>query len=222
MSRENHSTRFQFGRFAAVVLVAGWVLTAFPLGEGAALSRPEWESVGPTPPGSTLTTDQKIALLQEQIVKAPQSLPLRNRLAWAYIRKGRETGDVAYFTRAERLLEKSLAQAGANGEALGLRAWVALFKHEFKEAEAAYQAALKTFAGYHRAAAGLARLRAAEGKAVEAVAFYRQAIESVPYPHYLAPLGDLYSKMGKTGRGPEAIRPRGADRETRPDQPGPL
>lgn len=299
MNKKNHSTRFRSGRFAAVVLLAGWLLTGLLPGEGAALSLSEGESA---PPASTLTTDQKITLLEKQIAKAPQSLPLRNRLAWSYIQKGRETGDVAYFTRAERLLEKSLAQAATNGEALGLRAWVALFKHEFKEAaawgeraraaqpkvsfhygilsdaylemgdypkaieaaqtmvdlnpdqgsysraahlrslhgdpegaielwqkairagapaaentawcqvelgeesfnigklreaEEAYSAALKTFPGYHRAAAGLARLRAAGGKEVEAETLYRQAIEAIPYPHYLAPLGDLYLKMGK-------------------------
>lgn len=298
MNKKNHSTWFRSGRFAAVVLLAGCLLTGLLPGEGAALS-PEGDSA---PPASTFTTDQKTILLEKQIAKAPRSLPLRNRLAWSYIQKGRETGDVAYFTRAERLLEKTLAQAGTNGEALGLRAWVALFKHEFKEAavwgekaravrpkvsfhygilsdayletgdypkaieaaqtmldlnpdqgsfsraahlrslhgdpegaielwqkavhagapaaentawcqvelgdehfnigrfkdaETAYQEALKTFPGYHRAAAGLARLRAGKGRAAEAITLYHQAIESIPYPHYIASLGDLYSKMGK-------------------------
>jgi tetratricopeptide (TPR) repeat protein len=298
MSREKFSIPFRSGRCAAVLLLVGSILSFFLIGEGAAPARSEPDSVQPTAP---LTTDQKIILLEKQIAKAPPSLPLRNRLAWSYIQKGRETGDVAYFTRAERLLEKSLGEAGSNGEALGLRAWIALFKHEFKEAaiwgekaraaqpkvsfhygilsdaylemgdypkaieaaqtmldlnpdqgsysraahlrslhgdtegaidlwqkairagapasentawcqvelgdeyfnigrlreaEAAYQDALKTFPRYHRAAAGLARLRAAEGKESESVALYQQAIESIPYPHYFAPLGDLYLKMG--------------------------
>ncbi|MDC4223588.1 MAG: tetratricopeptide repeat protein [Candidatus Manganitrophus sp.] len=285
------------------MLLAGSVLTSVLLGEGVAFTPPERHSAQPTTPESALTTDQKIALLEKQIIKAPPSIPVRNRLAWAYIQKGRETGDVAYFTRAERLLEKSLAQTEANGEVLGLRAWVALFKHEFKEAavwgekaraaqpkvsfhygilsdaylemgdypraieaaqtmidlnpdqgsfsraahlrslhgdpegaielwqkaihagapaaentawcqvelgdeffnigrlkeaERAYQEALKTFPGYHRAAAGLARLRTAAGKEAEAITLYQQAIESIPYPHYFASLGDLYSKRGKT------------------------
>lgn len=270
------------------LLLSGAILCGLLFGEGALL-RAE-------------TTDRKIALLEANLVGKTASLPLRNRLAWAYIQKGRENGDTAYFTRAERLLEKSLAQGADNGEALGLRAWVALFKHEFKkaadwaekaraiqpkvpfhygvlsdaflemgdypkaidaaqkmidlkpdqgafsraahlrslhgdpegaialwqkairagapaaentawcqvelgeeyfnigklkEAEAAYQEGLKTYRGYHRAAASLARLRAAEGREAEAVKFYRQAIETIPYPHYLASLGDLYMKMGK-------------------------
>ena len=270
------------------LLLSGAILCGLLFGEGALL-RAE-------------TTERKIALLEANLAGKPASLPLRNRLAWAYIQKGRESGDTAYFTRAERLLEKSLAQGTDNGEALGLRAWVALFKHEFKEAadwaekaramqpkvpfhygvlsdaflemgdypkaidaaqkmidlkpdqgafsraahlrslngdpegaialwqeairasapsaentawcqvelgeeyfnigklkeaEAAYQEGLKTYRGYHRAAAGLARLRAAEGREAEGVKLYRQAIETIPYPHYLASLGDLYMKMGK-------------------------
>lgn len=270
------------------LLLSGAILCGLLFGEGALL-RAE-------------TTDRKIALLEANLAGKPASLPLRNRLAWAYIQKGRESGDTAYFTRADRLLEKSLAQGADNGEALGLRAWVALFKHEFKEAadwaekaraiqpkvpfhygvlsdaslemgdypkaidaaqkmidlkpdqgafsraahlrslhgdpegaialwqeairagapaaentawcqvelgeeyfnigklkeaEAAYQEGLKTYRGYHRAAAGLARLRAAEGREAEAIKLYRQAIETIPYPHYLASLGDLYMKMGK-------------------------
>jgi tetratricopeptide (TPR) repeat protein len=300
MSKKKFSRLFRFGWCAAVRFVTGCIFSVFLIGEGAARPPSGPDAVQSTAP---LTTDQKITLLEKQIAKTPQSLPIRNRLAWAYIQKGRETGDVAYFTRAERLLEKSLGAAGTNGEALGLRAWVALFKHEFKEAvvwgekaraaqpkvsfhygilsdaslemgdypkaieaaqtmvdlnpdqgsysraahlrslhgdpegaielwqkairagspaaentawcqvelgeeyfnigklkeaEAAYHEALKTFPGYHRAAAGLARLRVAEGKEVEAEALYRQAIEAIPYPHYLAPLGDLYSKMGKS------------------------
>lgn len=270
------------------LLLSGAILCGLLFGEGALL-RAE-------------TTDRKITLLEANLAGKPASLPLRNRLAWAYIQKGRESGDTAYFTRAERLLEKSLSQETDNGEALGLRAWVALFKHEFKEAaawaekaraiqpkvpfhygvlsdaflergdypkaidaaqkmidlnpdqgafsraahlrslhgdpegaialwqkairagapaaentawcqvelgeeyfnigklkeaEAAYQEGLKIYRGYHRAAAGLARLRAAEGREAEAIKFYRQAIETIPYPHYLASLGDLYMKMGK-------------------------
>jgi tetratricopeptide (TPR) repeat protein len=268
------------------LLLSGALLCSLFFGEGAFL-RAE-------------TTDQKIALLEADVAGAPASLPLRNRLAWAYIQKGRESGDAAYFTRAERLLEKSLTQATDNGEALGLRAWVALFKHEFKEAadwaekaraiqpkvpfhygvlsdaflemgdypkaidaaqkmidlnpnqgaysraaylrslhsdpegaidlwqkailagsphsentawcqvelgeeyfnigklkeaEGAYRSALETFPGYHRALAGLARLRQAAGKPSEAIALYQKAIEAIPSPHYLASLGDLYEEI---------------------------
>src|SRR5581483_6586740 len=43
-------------------------------------------------------------------------------------------GEAAYFTRAERLLEKPGAESAPDPERLGLRAWIALFKHEFNTA----------------------------------------------------------------------------------------
>jgi len=286
MNREK-SFIFQLSRF---VIFAGGMMVSLLFGGQAALA------------ASMPTTDQQILSLEGEIAKAPESIPLRNRLASAYLQKGRETGDAAYFTRAERLLDKLLSQAANNGEALGLRAWVALFKHEFKEAaawaekahaaqpknsfhdgvlsdaslelgdypkaidyaqtmldlkqdqgaysraahlrslhgdidgtidlwrkairsgsphsehtawcqvewgdeyfnigkekeaEAAYRAALKTFPGYHRALAGLARLKATEDQKTEAAQLYQQAIAVIPYPQYISALGDLYAQMGK-------------------------
>lgn len=281
MDRKN---LFRSGRL--VLLIGGLVLA--PL-------------IGPKNALPATTTDQQMTRLEGSVTKAPQSISLRNRLAWAYLQKGRETGEATYFTRAEHLLEKSLAQARTNGEALGLRAWTALFKHEFKEAadwaekahaaqpkspfhegvlsdaylemgdypkaidhaqkmidlkpdqgaysraahlrslhgdtegaidfwrkaigsgsphsentawcqvelgeeyfnagkldeaERTYQAALKTFPGYHRALVGLARVRTAQDQKMEAIRFYEQAIEVIPYPQYIAALGDLYAEMG--------------------------
>ncbi|MBI3803876.1 MAG: tetratricopeptide repeat protein [Nitrospirae bacterium] len=296
----NRKNLFQSSRWP--VLAGGILLTFLLLINAQAFSTSDEQTVQPGTPGASLTTDQQVTLLEGESAKAPRSLPLRNRLAWAYIQKGRETGDAAYFTRAERLLEKSLAKEASNGEALGLRAWVALFKHEFKEAaiwaekahaaqpkisfhdgvlsdaylelgdypkaidhaqqmldlkpdqgalsraahlrslhgdpegaidlwekairssslhsentawcqvelgdeyfnlgkvkkaEGVYQAALKRFPNYHRALAGLGRLRATEDKKPEAARLYQQAIEVIPYPHYLSALGDLYTEMGK-------------------------
>src|SRR5207253_7294590 len=79
-------------------------------------------------------TDRQVALLEGRIVQSPDSIPVRNRLARAYIQKARENGDASYFNRAEVLLTKSLEREPDNGEAIGLRAWVSLFKHKFKDA----------------------------------------------------------------------------------------
>ena len=64
-------------------------------------------------------------------------------------------------------------------------------------AEAGYQAALATYPGYHRALAGLAHVRAAQGRRDEAAALYRRAIEVVPQPDYVAALGDLLARAGR-------------------------
>ena len=62
-------------------------------------------------------------------------------------------------------------------------------------AEARYVEALDTFPDYYRALAGLAQVRAAQGRYAEAVELYRQAITIVPSPDYAAALGDVYMKL---------------------------
>lgn len=68
---------------------------------------------------------------------------------------------------------------------------------DMKLAEKAYQEGLRLYPGYYRALAGLAKVRSAEGNLREAAELYDKAIATVPYPEYLAGLGDLYQAMGQ-------------------------
>lgn len=68
---------------------------------------------------------------------------------------------------------------------------------ETNAAENAYLASLDTFPGYYRALAGLAKVRAAQGRDLDAVKLYHQAIAKVPYPEYAAALGDIYHHLGQ-------------------------
>jgi tetratricopeptide (TPR) repeat protein len=243
-----------------------------------------------------------VALLEKSAVQSPDSIQVRNRLARTYIQKARENGDASFFNLAESLLTKSLEKEPNNAEAIGLRAWVALFKHEFKDAarwaekglaqspqtsfyygllsdahlemgdypealsyaqkmvdlrpdqgsysraaylrsihgdsagavelwqtairsgaanaentawcrvelgdeyfnggklakaEEAYQAALKTFPGYHRGLAGMGKVRAAQKRWAESAEFYQRAAGVIPYPQYISFLGDVYTRMQK-------------------------
>ena len=63
-------------------------------------------------------------------------------------------------------------------------------------AEKAYLAALEEYPGYYRGLAGLAKVRAAQGRYTDAVDLFRKAIAVVPYPEYAAALGDVYQKLG--------------------------
>jgi len=65
------------------------------------------------------------------------------------------------------------------------------------EADAAYGAALATYPGYHRALAGLARVRGAQHRYVDAVDLYRKALAVIPLPEYAAALGDVHAKIGQ-------------------------
>jgi tetratricopeptide (TPR) repeat protein len=67
-----------------------------------------------------------------------------------------------------------------------------------------YEAALRTYPGYHRALAGLAQVRAARGQRAEAVELYTKALAVTPLPEYAVALGDLYTAMG---RADEARKP---------------
>lgn len=63
-------------------------------------------------------------------------------------------------------------------------------------AEVAYTQALNTYPNYHRALAGMARVRAAQQHYQEAIALYQRALAIIPQPGYAAALGDVYSKVG--------------------------
>jgi len=67
---------------------------------------------------------------------------------------------------------------------------------DFAAADAAYLAALNTHPGDYRALAGLAKLRANNGRYAEAIVLYQRAIAVVPMPMFIAELGDLYAKTG--------------------------
>jgi tetratricopeptide (TPR) repeat protein len=64
-------------------------------------------------------------------------------------------------------------------------------------AEKAYLASLDECPNYYRALAGLAKVRASQGKYTDAVKLYKAAIARVPYPEYAAALGDIYQKLGQ-------------------------
>ena len=66
------------------------------------------------------------------------------------------------------------------------------------EAERQYDHALFVFPDYHAALAAKARARYAAGDREGAVTFYKRAIERTPLPDYIAALGDLYARLGRS------------------------
>ena len=64
------------------------------------------------------------------------------------------------------------------------------------QAEHEYDAALAVYPGYFHAQAGLAAVRAAQGRTAEAVTLYKAAVAVVPLPQYVQALGDLYAATG--------------------------
>ena len=68
---------------------------------------------------------------------------------------------------------------------------------EWAEADVYYQAALKSNAAYPFALAGRGRVVAAQGDFENAIGFYAQAVDRLPLPEFVIPLGDLYSLTGQ-------------------------
>lgn len=71
---------------------------------------------------------------QELIAKQPNHVSYYSGLAMAYARRARETSDVAYYTKAEEILDRAFKIEPDNFEALKVQAWLLLGRHEFAQA----------------------------------------------------------------------------------------
>lgn len=67
-----------------------------------------------------------------------------------------------------------------------------------EESEREYDHALFLLPDYHLALAAKARARTAAGDTENAINFYKRAIERLPAPDYVAALGDIYAKLGRS------------------------
>lgn len=85
-------------------------------------------------PARTSPAEQRIAAANRAIAASPDKADGYNTLALALARRARETSDTAYYVKAEAAIAKSLELMPDNYEALKMRVWVLLGKHEFKQA----------------------------------------------------------------------------------------
>ena len=65
-------------------------------------------------------------------------------------------------------------------------------------AEKAQKQALVVYPNSYRALAGLAKVRAAQGRFGQAAELYERSLQVVPVAEYAASLGDVYTQLGKT------------------------
>src|ERR1700722_14533656 len=68
---------------------------------------------------------------------------------------------------------------------------------DLENAGLSYQSGLTADPDHYRSLAGLAKVRAAQGKLEESIQFYQRSIAIIPFPVYVAELGDLYQKLGR-------------------------
>ncbi len=129
----------------------------------------------------------------QHMVTLRPDLSSYNRAAWFRFVAGDHRGAVEIMKQAVASGSKSaenvawcLVELGKLHEKAG----------QYEEAGTAYANALKTFANYHPAYAGLGSVASAIGRLDEAIAHYRKAQSSTPLPDYASALHDLYLATG--------------------------
>jgi tetratricopeptide (TPR) repeat protein len=69
---------------------------------------------------------------------------------------------------------------------------------DFANADSSYRSGITADPNHYRSLAGLAKVRAAQGKFEESIQLYLRSIAVIPFPSYVAELGDVYKKTGKS------------------------
>jgi tetratricopeptide (TPR) repeat protein len=133
-----------------------------------------------------------------RMIQRDRSLYSLGRLAGLKSVRGDPQGAIQEL---ERAIEAGKA-SGRPAESVAWAEWQLGAEYfavgNLKGAEASFSAALKTYPNYYRALAGLAQVRAAQQRSMDAVDLYRKAIGIIPLPEYAAALGDIYAKIGRT------------------------
>ncbi len=68
---------------------------------------------------------------------------------------------------------------------------------DLESAGLSYQSGITADPNHYRSLAGLAKVRAAQGKLEESIQLYQRSIAIIPFPVYVAELGDVYKKLGR-------------------------
>ena len=80
------------------------------------------------------STDRHVGRLQARLKQRPDDVRALIQLGGAYLQKARETGDPAYYGRAEASLHRALELQPDDGDGLNHMAVLALARHQFRQA----------------------------------------------------------------------------------------
>jgi tetratricopeptide (TPR) repeat protein len=67
---------------------------------------------------------------------------------------------------------------------------------DLEDADLSYRSGITADPNHYRSLAGLAKVRAAQGRIEESIQLYQRSIAIIPFPVYVAELGDIYKKAG--------------------------
>ena len=144
-------------------------------------------------------TAYKTAQSLGRATSSPLTLAYMSDSRLAYLRYLH--GDSA---EAVRLMKSAIAAALQNNVLRENLAWLyfELGERYFQagdlgNADLSYQSGITADPNHYRSLAGLAKVRAVQGKLEESIALYQRSIGIIPFPVYVAELGDVYKKMGR-------------------------
>src|SRR5690349_10252041 len=134
-------------------LSTSWIRISFILAllaSGAGLwhwkSSEQASEATPSQPPQVVTmsfAEQRLRTAERRLQLRPKDPEAYAEMASAYMEKARETGDGAFYGRAEAACHKALELAPDNYAALRLVSWVYSGQHRFREALTAARRALK-------------------------------------------------------------------------------
>lgn len=137
--------------------------------------------------------EEAVATVQRMVDLRPD---LSSYVRVAYLRELR--GDVDGAIEAMRDAAAAGAPAGENTAYVQVQLGHLYFNSaRLDEAEHEYNAALRTYASYKPAQAGIARVRAARGDLAGAIALYQDVVAVMPLPEFVIALGDVYRAAGQ-------------------------
>ncbi len=125
-------------------LTAGGVALAVGLGMRTNEPQPAHEQLQQAAQQNPPTrNDQVMWSYQELARNNPQNAEVRAILAAAYLQKARETGDPSYYGKAEQVVDQALTIDPQHIDALITKGTLALARHQFREALAIGEQALR-------------------------------------------------------------------------------
>ena len=122
-------------------------------------------------------TDSRLAYLRFLHGDAPDAIRLMNSAIAAALQTDVSGENLAwlYFELGERYFQSG----------------------DLEHAGLAYQAGITADEDHYRSLAGLAKVRAAQGKFNESIQLYQRSLAIIPFPAYVAELGDVFKKADR-------------------------
>jgi len=151
------------------------------------------------------STEAGIAFWEARVRQDPADFTAYNHLASAHIQRGRETGDVSEYTRAQAATDASLKSLpGDNYTAYALRAYLENVRHDFQTSMATALQAEQLNANDPYAPSVLGDDQLALGRYEAAFQTYSSLVQAAPGLSTFARMAQIYEIRGDVGNADDA------------------